>query len=95
MFISLIDCKDAHNTLLATERARRLLGVRTPYGILRFTRGLFGLKPMAREFNAGVADAIAHLRELGVFAYADDIVILAKSFEEALSLLEKTLEALR
>ena len=65
--------------------------MRTPYGILRFTRGLFGLKSMAREFNAGIADAIGYLRELGVFAYADDIVILGKTLEEALVLLEKTL----
>ena len=74
---------------------RVLVGVLVPgKGIFRSKRGQFGITTVSYFFNKALFLCIGSLRELGVYVYADDIVIFSDTFEEALCSLEKVLSCL-
>ena len=62
---------------------------------MRSTRGQFGLLPMSETFNEGIHMLLYDLEEEGVFHYADDILILAKSMAHCIWLLSIVLKRLR
>ena len=71
------------------------MGYKTKNGILRSTRGQFGAIEIFDTFNEGILMVLGDLLEAGVSSYADDICIMAETFEKCLSLLEEVLKRLR
>ena len=80
LYMSLLDIKSAHNSLILTPRASELLNCILPnYSTIRFVRSPFGLKNVNSTFNRVLTDILKDLINARlVLLYADDIIILSK-----------------
>ena len=64
------------------------MGLWTPDGIKISKVGQFGLLSIAKVCIRGIDKSIGHLQPR-IFAYADDIVVFARSIRECTALLEE------
>ena len=80
LYLSLIDIKAAHNSLLLTQRASSYLNCILPnFSTIRFIRSPFGLKNVNSTFNRVLSDIMADLISARlVMLYADDIILMAR-----------------
>ena len=80
LYMSLLDIKSAHNSLILTPRASDLLNCILPnYSTIRFVRSPFGLKNVNSTFNRVLTEILKDLINARlVLLYADDIILLSK-----------------
>jgi hypothetical protein len=87
---SCLDLSNAYQQLSVAEESQHLLTLSTHKGLIRLRRLPFGLSSAPAIFQAAIDQILAGLP--GAIAYLDDVIIAARSPEEALQRLEKVLQ---
>lgn len=93
-FFTTLDLPSAYWQINLPENLQDYLSFTTPWGSFKFRRLVFGLKTAASIFQFLMDTIIEKANISGVYAYQDDILIAANSFEESYSKIKKLLEIL-
>ena len=80
-YFTLIDIKNAFNSIGLTERAKERTAIITTFGTYRFTRVPFGLKTAPSGFCLALSICLKPVEEY-VVSYMDDLIVGADSCEE-------------
>lgn len=91
-WFSLIDLRGAYQQLMIDEKSQHLLTINTPYGLFRYRRMPFGIKPAPAIFQKVMEKMLA---DLSVIIYLDDILVATETVEQMQELLIRILERLR
>lgn len=94
VFITL-DLYSGYYQIPVEPASREKTAFSTPEGQFQFKRMPFGLVNSAAVFQRTIDKMLRELRQPKIVAYVDDIIIGAKTNEEAIELLEQLLEGMR
>lgn len=93
-YFTLIDLSNAYWQIDLPKELRNIIAFTTPWGCFKTKRLSFGLKTAASTFQHLVDDILHEINLTGIFAYQDDFLIAANSFDEMLQKINKVLEKL-
>lgn len=89
-----LDLRSGYWQIPMEEQSIPLTAFRCPAGLYEFTAMPFGLTNAPATFQRAMDQLLGDLKEEGVSAYLDDILIHSKTFEGCLALLKIVLERL-
>ena len=94
-FYTTLDMSHAFWQLRVPQEDRKFLAFTSIFGNYQYSRLVFGLKNSGAYFTKLMNKVLKDLDEKGVFAYLDDIIVVANDFEEMLERITEVFQRLR
>lgn len=89
---TVLDLKSGYHQIEVEQESRKFTAFVTPDGHWQYTRVPFGLSNAPAIFQRAINSVLGNLRHKYILVYIDDILILAKTTEEAIERLEEVLK---